>query len=202
MKTAAFIFFLLILLGCVGGPQQPTTDRYLFVELKEVNSGELVHRSPGLLVPTGRLRRVDFPTYEFEERYGILRGCFDFGERDRFAGILGESLSLRGGQGTGTASRLYRIPTFPYTKGRLTILGSDAKGTVRALFGTNAVVLQSNQAWSESASSNRSKDGSEWEITDTVTIVNHGLQKRDDIVWYDPHYEQLKQRPADQAHGR
>ena len=202
MSAAVVAAAIAIVSGCTSDARHSATgsDRYLFVELEQVNSGELVRSSPGLLVPTGRRRCVDSPTYEFEARYGILRGRFDFGEPDRFVGILGESLSLRG-MGTGTASRLHRIPTFPYTRGRLTILGSDAQGTLRAVFGTNSVVLQAGQAWSESSSSNRSENGSEWEITDTVTLVNHGLQKRGDIVWYDPHYGSFKQGVSDQASG-
>jgi hypothetical protein len=193
-----------ILSGCTSDARHPAmgSDRYLFVELEQANSGELVRSSPGLLTPIGRRRCVDAPTYEFEERYGILRGCFDFGEDDRFLGILGESRSLRGGVGTGTASRLHRIPQFPYTKGRLSILGCDAQGTLRAAFGTNSVVLPAGQAWSETSSSNRVENGSEWQITDTATILNHGLQKRDDIVWHDPHYESFKQRTSGWAPGR
>jgi len=200
MKGLASIAMCVAVCGCAY--VRPESHRagadYLFVELKTENADRVVKR-PDSVFDTAMIRRcLDFPTYRFEERFGILRGAFDFDEETPFVGILGKSHSLRG-TGTGTASRLYPIDGLPFTKGSLTVQRIDADGTVRGILGTNSFCLAPGQEISRQSVTNRIESGTEYEVTDTITVVNHGLQKRDKVVWYDPHYSKLRNEEAQPA---
>jgi len=200
MKELAAIVLCAGVCGCVSVPPEsgrPSAD-YLFLELKTERAERIVKKPVNLFDTVMAVRCLDFPTYRFEERFGILRGAFDFGEETHFVGILGKSHSLHG-TGTGTASRLYPIAGLPFTKGQLALQRLHADGTVSGTLGTNSFSLAPGQEISRQSVTNRVESGTEYEVTDTTTVSNHGLQKRDKIVWYDPHYSKFRREDAQPA---
>ncbi len=149
----------------------------VFIELREVEEGKVIQGN----YPPGR--RIDFPTYFYDEKQGTLTSQhLSFELDDTLKVVFGRYGALRGAAGGGVASRLYGVYRFPYLYGDLVLRGVDENGKAHLQFRDSELIVDSHDEWKHTETRRDTVDILQYaavaEFTTTIRIINHGVMEK------------------------
>ncbi len=158
-----------------------STKDFVFIEHSIVTQGQLLQTPYDNDGP-----HLEFPTYSYNAATKILTGLINFNISDDLKVVFGNSKSMTGFAGTGTASGLTGLTRLPYKYEQLEISKIDADGTAYINYKGEAFVLKSGEYWSEETSEivtqqHGDRTGKINKVT-TDKITNFGIWEKTKIV--------------------
>ncbi len=160
-KYVLGFYSLLILVLMAGCDKQETEEwpvdktKYVFIEHSIVTHGQLINTPYDNNGP-----HIDFPTYTYNTSTKILTGLINFNISEDLKVVFGNSKSLTGFAGSGTASGLTGLTRLPYKYEQLEIAKIDADGIAYINYKGNAFTLKPGTDWSE--------------VTEEIVTQKHG----------------------------
>ena len=181
---------LVLAAGCSTAPVPQNTsiilqqDKYVFVEHHTSISGILLSGDPGLCGPE---RNLDFPSYSFEKKTGVLSlyGPSETPVNESVTMFYGDGVSLSGVAGYGALTWASPVYSLPHTGGNITLESISGNGTVSLRYNQERISLNPKEdrvnttRVTRSLFSNRSCIA---EITTSESIYNAGILDKGTIV--------------------
>lgn len=183
------LFLTLLSTGVfVGGCEKESTDtwgiskeKYVFIEHSIVTQGQLINSPYDNNGP-----HLEFPTYSYNASTKVLTGLINFTVSDDLKVVFGNSKSLTGFAGSGTASGLNGLTRLPYKYELLEIAKIDADGTAYINYNGEAFVLKSGQDRSvkteEMVTQQQGDRTGKVNMVTTDKITNHGIWEKSNII--------------------
>ena len=187
-KNILFTVFLLMGLVLVSScdKEDPeaweiSTANFVFIEHSIVTQGQLLQTPYDNDGP-----HLEFPTYSYNAATKVLSGLINFNITDNLKVVFGNSKSIIGFAGSGTASGLTGLNRLPYKYEQLEISKIDADGTAYINYKGDAFVLKSGESWSDKTSEivtqqHGDRTGKINKVT-TDKITNFGIWEKTKIV--------------------
>ena len=191
VRNALVVAMLLLLIGSAtlfftqkpGSQTQTTTQlspgRFVFVEHMIRVHGELIEGD----YPR---KMIDFPTYRFDQKTGILKGIIVFSVNESLKAVFGSGLGLSGAAGGGASTGLSGVYRLPYEEEGLRIVSIDSDGTVHIEYKNESIVLKSGEEWVKTTSEIDVKEfrgqKGKARLTTTDRIVNYGILDNSNLV--------------------
>jgi hypothetical protein len=152
-------------------------DRYVFIEQSVLDSGALVKG-------VWPFMNIDFPTYTFDDRSGVLIAeGMNFPLKEKYFAVWGASYALAGCLGDGIGSGITGVSALPYQRNpsapTLTTIAHD--GTVALQFPDTTVVLAPGGECTFITTSTRTIDTSSAMVRTTLHLINHGCRWKSKI---------------------
>jgi hypothetical protein len=125
---------------------------------------------------------IDFPTYSFDYTTRTLTGSVPT-INDSIQIIFGDGGSLSGAAGSGIASGLSGVKSFPYKFNNLFSIDSlKPDGTVAITYNGKSLTVTAGENWFNNTSYTDSTIDCKVDISVTDRISNFGFLRRDQIV--------------------
>jgi len=158
-----------------------STANFVFIEHSIVTQGQLLQTPYDNDGP-----HLEFPTYSYNAATKVLSGLINFNITDNLKVVFGNSKSIIGFAGSGTASGLTGLNRLPYKYEQLEISKIDADGTAYINYKGDAFVLKSGESWSDKTSEivtqqHGDRTGKINKVT-TDKITNFGIWEKTKIV--------------------
>jgi len=148
-------------------------DSYLFVEC-------IIQKEIRIIDGKCTLKRIDRPTYYFDNKSGILEGRVDFPINDTLKVIFGYRVTNGGEMSYLTG--VYDVPTLINTEyGKIWIFYVDENGKLGIEFKGNTVTLEKNKGFTYVIKDIHSSENCKLEEIVSLKILNHGLLKKKSI---------------------
>lgn len=145
------------------------SDKYVFID-------HHIHEHGKSIVGYCMKLWIDFPTYRFDEKTGILIGEINFDINETLKVVYGSGASLSGDVGGGAATRLLGVYELPYERGHFKILKIDSDGTAYIEYKGVSIVLKSGEEWVNITSRIQScPPRGIAKLTITDKIINYGI---------------------------
>lgn len=147
---------------------------YLFIELKKRIHFEAHHGTyPGPM--------IDSPTYNLDEKRGVLRAYgSSIQPDDPFIIILGTSTTVTGAGG-GKENALYPVYNLPYKHAALEISELGSNSTLHLRYNGKKIRLGPGEEWAEKSQRVDSTSSGSALIETTTRIIHRGLFKKSGI---------------------
>ena len=162
---------------------QLSPGKFVFVEHSIRIHGELIEGD----YPR---KMIDFPTYRYDQKTGILRGLIGFGVNESLKAVFGSGLGLSGAAGGGAATGLSGVYKLPYEEEGLKIVSIDSDGTVHIEYNNESIVLKIGEEWVKTTSETDVKEFSgqkgKAKLTTTDRIMNYGILDNLNLVKSSP----------------
>jgi len=151
---------------------QLSPGKFVFVEHSIRIHGELIEGD----YPR---KMIDFPTYRYDRKIGILQGRIVFSVNDSLRVVFGSGLGLSGAAGGGASTGLSGVYKLPYEEEGLKILSIDSDGTVHIGYRNESIILKIGEEWVRTSSEIDVKEfrgqTGKAELTTTDRIMNYGI---------------------------
>jgi hypothetical protein len=187
-KNISLIIFLLLGIVTISSCDKEesetwgiSTKNFVFIEHSIVTQGQLLQTPYDNDGP-----HLEFPTYSYNAATKVLTGLINFNITDDLKVVLGNSKSITGFAGSGTASGLTGLTRLPYKYEQFEISKVDADGTAYINYKGEAFVLKSGENWSDETSEivtqqHGDRTGKINKVT-TDKITNFGIWEKTKIV--------------------
>jgi hypothetical protein len=158
---------------------QLSPGKFVFVEHSTHIHGELIEGD----YPR---KMIDFPTYRFDQKTGILKGMIVFGINESLKAVFGSGLGLSGAAGGGASTVLSGVYKLPYEQEGLKIVSIDSDGKVHIEYKNESIVLKSGEEWVKTTSEIDVKEfrgqKGKAKLTTTDRIMNYGILDNSNLV--------------------
>lgn len=196
-RTFCAVFVLMIVMvamllaaGCSTSPAPHNTsfaipqDKYVFVEHHTRISGVLLSGDSGLCGPE---RNLDFPSYSFEKKNGVLSlyGPSQTPVNESVTMFYGDGVSLSGVAGYGALTWASPVYSLPHDGGNITLESISGDGTVLLCYNQERISLNPKEGWVNTTRVTRNLSYNRSCIAEIVTnesFYNAGILDKGTIV--------------------
>jgi len=188
--TILMMVALLLAAGCSTVPGTQNTsftllqDKYVFVEHHTSISGELLSGDSGACGPE---RNLDFPSYSFEKKNGVLSlyGPSETPVNESVKMFYGDGVSLSGVAGYGALTWASPVYLLPHADGNVTLESISGDGTVLLRYNQERILLNPKESRENTTRLTRSLDYNRSCIAEIITsesFYNAGILDKGTIV--------------------